>query len=101
MSLSKGGFKTRAEEEMEVKGYPTVAGRPAASELQSTVTPKRSLSVQHSTRYISLPDFLHLGNSRARFGSQSMSSPANTFSVVTQPRMLTGPRLLIVPLPYA
>lgn len=84
MSLSKGWFKTRAEEEMEVKGYATVAGRPAASELKSTVTLKRSLTVQHSTQYISLPDFRHLGNSRARFGIQSMSSLVNSFSVVTQ-----------------
>lgn len=69
---------------MEVKGYATVAGRPAASELKSTVTPKRSFTVQHSTQCISLPDFLHLGNSRAHFGIQSMSSLVNSFSVVTQ-----------------
>ena len=41
MSLSKGWFKTPAEEETELKGYSTVAGRPAAPELESTVTPKR------------------------------------------------------------
>ena len=69
---------------MEVKGYAAVAGRPAASELKSTVTPKRSLTVQHSTQCISLPDLLHLGNSRPRFGIQSMSSLVNSFSVATQ-----------------
>ena len=37
---------------------------------------------QHNT--LSVPDFLHLVNSRGHFGIQSISSLVNSFSVVTQ-----------------
>lgn len=54
MSLSKGWFKTPAEEEMEVKGYTTVAVAAPGLE-ESTVLRKESLTAQQSKQHIFPP----------------------------------------------
>ena len=55
MSLSIGWFKTPAEEEMEVKGYSTVARQPAAPGYGHS---EKKVSLHNSqNNTFSLPDF--------------------------------------------